>query len=133
VGLAHARGLLLIEDARRAPMFHLQLFRGARVRAGNFAALLSSIGRGGLQFLLIIWLQGIWLPSTATASRLRRWWAGIYMLPLTAGFLIAGPLSGFLSTATVPVRLRTAGDGGGGGLVHSARAAAVDFSYLRSR
>jgi MFS family permease len=64
---------------------------------GNLASLLSSIGRGGLQFMLIIWLQGIWLPLHGYSFERTPLWAGIYMLPLTAGFLLAGPVSGWLS------------------------------------
>ncbi len=44
------------------PMFQLSLFRIRAFTAGNIAGLLVSIARGGLQFMLIIWLQGIWLP-----------------------------------------------------------------------
>jgi MFS family permease len=78
-------------------MFHLDLFRIRAFAAGNVATLLSSIGRGGLQFVLIIWLQGIWLPLHGYSFEQTPLWAGIYMLPLIAGFLIAGPASGFLS------------------------------------
>jgi MFS family permease len=79
------------------PMFDLGLFRIRAFAAGNLAALLTSIARGGLQFMLIIWLQGIWLPLHGYAFERTPLWAGILMLPLTAGFLIAGPLSGYLS------------------------------------
>jgi MFS family permease len=79
------------------PMFHLELFRIRAFTAGNAASLLSSIGRGGLQFMLIIWLQGIWLPLHGYSFVDTPLWAGIYMLPLTAGFLIAGPAAGWLS------------------------------------
>jgi MFS family permease len=64
---------------------------------GNIASFLGSIGRGGLQFMLIIWLQGIWLPLHGYSFESTPLWAGIYMLPLTFGFLIAGPVSGWLS------------------------------------
>src|SRR5689334_20346692 len=79
------------------PMFHLDLFRIRAFAAGNIAALLSAMGRGGLQFILIIWLQGIWLPQHGYDFSRTPLWAGIYMLPLIAGFLIAGPASGWLS------------------------------------
>jgi MFS family permease len=78
-------------------MFHLDLFRIRAFTAGNVATLLSAIGRGGLQFILIIWLQGIWLPEHGYDFAQTPLWAGIYMLPLIAGFLLAGPLSGYLS------------------------------------
>lgn len=79
------------------PMFDLRLFRIRAFVMGNLASLLSSIGRGGLQFTLIIWLQGIWLPLHGYSFERTPLWAGIFLLPLTAGFLIAGPLSGYLS------------------------------------
>jgi MFS family permease len=87
----------VIETRVRQPMFQLGLFRIRAFAAGNLAALLVSIARGGLQFMLIIWLQGIWLPLHGYSYESTPLWAGIYMLPLTAGFLIAGPLSGILS------------------------------------
>src|SRR5205085_145126 len=86
-----------IETRVEQPMFHLDLFRIKAFAAGNMATLLSAIGRGGLQLVLIIWLQGVWLPQHGYSFSRTPLWAGIYMIPLTAGFLIAGPLSGFLS------------------------------------
>jgi MFS family permease len=80
-----------------APMFHIGLFRIRAFAAGNLATLLSSLARGGLMFILIIWLQGIWLPQHGFSFEETPLWAGIYMLPMTAGFLIAGPLAGILS------------------------------------
>src|SRR3954465_14442573 len=79
------------------PMFELSLFRIRAFTAGCVATLLAAIGRGGLQFILIIWLQGIWLPRPGYDFTQTPLWAGIYMLPLIAGFLIAGPISGWLS------------------------------------
>jgi EmrB/QacA subfamily drug resistance transporter len=79
------------------PMFDLRLFEIRAFTAGNLAGLLSSIGRGGLQFMLVIWLQGIWLPLHGYSFVSTPLWAGVYMLPITAGFLIAGPVSGWLS------------------------------------
>ncbi|WP_020499802.1 MFS transporter [Sciscionella marina] len=79
------------------PMFRLALFRVRAFAAGNLAALLTAVARGGLQFMLIIWLQGIWLPLHGFDYEDTPLWAGIYMLPLTVGFLLAGPVSGFLS------------------------------------
>jgi MFS family permease len=86
-----------IETRVAQPMFHLKLFRIRAFAMGNAASLLSSIGRGGLQFMLIIWLQGIWLPLHGYNFVDTPLWAGIYMLPLTAGFLVSGPASGWLS------------------------------------
>jgi MFS family permease len=87
----------LIELRVEEPMFHLELFRIRAFAAGNLAALLAAMGRGGLQFILIIWLQGIWLPEHGYSFAQTPLWAGIYMLPLIAGFLVAGPASGYLS------------------------------------
>ncbi|MDX6617701.1 MAG: hypothetical protein QOK36_87 [Gaiellales bacterium] len=98
-----AGGLLLlaffvvIELRQDDPMFSLGLFRIRAFTAGSIATLLASLGRGGLMFMLIIWLQGIWLPLHGYSFSETPLWAGIYMLPLTVGFLIAGPVSGRLS------------------------------------
>ena len=87
----------VVETRVAEPMFHLSLFKVRAFAAGNLAALLTAIARGGLQFMLIIWLQGIWLPLHGYDFEDTPLWAGIFMLPLTVGFLIAGPLSGYLS------------------------------------
>ncbi len=87
----------VIETKVANPMFRLPLFRIRAFTAGNIASLVGSMGRGGLQFILIIWLQGIWLPLHGYSFVNTPLWAGIYLLPLTAGFLIAGPVSGYLS------------------------------------
>jgi len=87
----------IIENHVDEPMFNIGLFRIRAFTAGNLAGLLMSIGRGGLQFMLIIWLQGIWLPLHGYNFVDTPLWAGIFMLPLTAGFLIAGPTAGWLS------------------------------------
>jgi MFS family permease len=96
-GLAVLAVFCVIETHVAEPMFHLELFKIRAFTAGNLAALLSAMGRGGLQFILIIWLQGIWLPEHGYAFSQTPLWAGIYMLPLIAGFLVAGPASGYLS------------------------------------
>jgi MFS family permease len=87
----------VIETKVADPMFRLKLFRIRAFTAGNVASLLSSLGRGGLMFILIIWLQGIWLPEHGYSFAATPLWAGIYMLPLTVGFLVSGPVSGILS------------------------------------
>jgi MFS family permease len=87
----------MIELRVQEPMFKLGLFRIRAFAAGNLATLLAAIGRGGLQFILIIWLQGIWLPEHSYNFSQTPLWAGIYLLPLIAGFLVAGPASGYLS------------------------------------
>ena len=87
----------IIETRVPHPMFHLDLFRIRAFSAGNLASLLSGLGRGGLMFVLIIWLQGIWLPRHGYSFESTPLWAGIFMLPMTLGFLLAGPASGYLS------------------------------------
>jgi MFS family permease len=96
-GLALLALFVWIERHTQDPMFHLTLFQVRAFTAGNAAGLLAAIARGGLQFMLIIWLQGIWLPLHGYRFEETPLWAGIYMLPLTAGFLIAGPVAGWLS------------------------------------
>jgi MFS family permease len=96
-GIAVLVAFCVIETRVEDPMFHLDLFRIRAFAAGNIAMLLAAMGRGGLQFILIIWLQGIWLPEHGYAFSETPLWAGIYMLPLIAGFLVAGPASGWLS------------------------------------
>jgi len=99
----------LIETKSSEPMFRMQLFKIRAFAAGNAASLLGSIARGGLQFMLVIWLAGIWLPQHGYAFEVTPLWAGIYMLPLTAGFLLAGPVSGYLSDRFGPRLFATAG------------------------
>ena len=96
-GLALLAAFVVIEMRTEDPMFRLSLFRIRAFSFGNIATLLASLGRGGLMFMLIIWLQGIWLPLHGYSFEQTPLWAGVYMLPLTVGFLIAGPTSGLLS------------------------------------
>jgi MFS family permease len=86
-----------IETRVASPMFHIPLFRIRAFAMGNLASLMAALGRGGLMFILIIWLQGIWLPEHGYSFTQTPLWAGIFMLPLTGGFLVAGPISGYLS------------------------------------
>ncbi len=87
----------IIETKVLAPMFNIQLFKIRAFFMGSAAGLLAAIARGGLQFMLIIWLQGIWLPLHGYNYADTPLWAGIFLLPLTVGFMIAGPISGYLS------------------------------------
>jgi MFS family permease len=96
-GLAMLAVFCVIETRVADPMFRLALFKIRPFTAGNIASLLSGLGRGGLMFILIIWLQGIYLPLHGYSFERTPLWAGIAMLPLTVGFLIAGPTSGWLS------------------------------------
>jgi MFS family permease len=86
-----------VETRVKEPMFRLSLFRIRAFSAGNVASFLASLSRGGLMFMLIIWLQGIWLPLHGYSFSETPLWAGIYMIPLTVGLLAAAPLSGMLA------------------------------------
>jgi MFS family permease len=96
-GVALLIFFVFLELRVEQPMFNMRLFRIRAFAWGNIAGLVASIGRGGLQFMLIIWLQGIWLPLHGYSYESTPFWAGIYLLPLTVGFLVSGPLSGTLS------------------------------------
>jgi MFS family permease len=87
----------VIEKRVAEPMFKLGLFRIRAFTFGTLSTFLAAVSRGGLMFMLIIWLQGIWLPLHGYGFTETPLWAGVYMLPLTVGMLIAGPTSGFLS------------------------------------
>ena len=97
LGLFLLVAFCFIELRVAQPMVNIRLFRSTSFGMGNLAGLMSSVGRGGLQFMLIIWLQGIWLPLHGYSFESTPLWAGIYMLPMTVGFLVAGPLAGSLS------------------------------------
>ncbi len=108
-GIALLAAFGIIETKIAEPMFRMKLFTIRAFAAGNAASLLGSIARGGLQFMLVIWLAGIWLPLHGYAFSVTPLWAGIYMLPLTCGFLLAGPVSGVLSDRFGPRPFATAG------------------------
>ncbi len=86
-----------IELRSSHPMFRLELFRIRMFSFGNLSVFLSSLAQGGLQFMIVIWLQGIWLPIHGYSFEETPLWAGIYMIPLMVGFIIMGPISGLLS------------------------------------
>jgi len=88
---------VIVEKRSKDPMFRLPLFRIRAFTFGTLSTFLSAVARGGLMFMLIIWLQGIWLPQHGYDFTRTPLWAGIYMLPLTIGMLAAGPTSGYLS------------------------------------
>jgi hypothetical protein len=129
VGIALLVGFCIIETKVAQPMFRLQLFRIRAFTSGVLASFLAALSRGGLMFMMIIWLQGIWLPLHGYAFTVTPLWAGIAMLPLTAGFLLAGPISGILSDRIGPRPFAT------GGMIGTAISFAllellpVDFPY----
>jgi len=97
LGLLFLIAFFVIETRAKTPMIDLRLFRIRAFSTGALATLLGSVGRGGLQFMLIVWLQGIWLPLHGYSFESTPLWAGIFMLPLTVGVLLVGPVSGWLS------------------------------------
>ncbi|HET9874589.1 MAG TPA: MFS transporter, partial [Mycobacterium sp.] len=97
VGVLVLLAFCLIELRMAHPMLDIRLFKIGAFGMANVAGLMSSIGRGGLQFMLIIWLQGIWLPLHGYSFASTPLWSGIYLLPMMFGFLLAGPLAGVLS------------------------------------
>ena len=109
LGVVFLVAFFVIETRVESPMFNLRLFKIRAFSTGSTAGFLAAISRGGLQFMLIIWLQGIWLPLHGYAYSATPLWAGIYLIPLTMGFLIAGPVSGFLSDRHGARTLSTAG------------------------
>jgi MFS family permease len=120
---------VLIERRVAAPMVNLALFRIRAFSAGNLAGFTMALARGGLQFMIVIWLQGIWLPLHGYSFTQTPLWAGIYMLPLTVGFLIAGPISGTLSDRFGSRGLATAGAALTGAAFIGLMLLPVDFPY----
>ncbi|WP_033279625.1 MFS transporter [Streptomyces sp. NRRL F-525] len=128
-GLLLLAAFVVIERRVSAPMIQLSLFRQRAFTFGNLAGLAISIGRGGMQFVLIIWLQGIWLPLHGYDYGDTPLWAGIFMLPLTAGFLAAGPVSGYLSDRLGSRGLATGGAALFGASFLGLMCLPIDFSY----
>ncbi|HLH47316.1 MAG TPA: MFS transporter, partial [Acidimicrobiales bacterium] len=129
-GLAMLGVFVWVEFHVPDPMFRLRLFRIRPFAAGNIAALLGAMGRGGLQFMLIIWLQGIWLPQHGYSFASTPLWAGIYMIPLTVGFLATGPVSGMLSDRFGARPFATAGLIVAGASFLLLEALPMNFSYV---
>jgi MFS family permease len=108
-GVLLLAAFIAIERRVKSPMIALELFRIRAFSAGNLANFAISMARGGLQFMLVIWLQGIWLPLHGYSYSRTPFWAGIYMLPLTIGFMVAGPISGTASDRFGSRGIATAG------------------------
>lgn len=109
IGLALIGLFPWVETKVKQPMFRMELFKIRAFAAGNFASLLSAVGRGGVMLMLIILLQGIYLPLHGYAYSVTPLWAGIYMVPMTIGFLVMGPISGIISDRHGARTLATAG------------------------
>jgi MFS family permease len=108
-GLLLLAAFVWIETRIADPMFHLELFKIRMFAAGNLSGFLSALARGGLQFMLIIWLQGIWLPLHGVSYADTPLWAGIYTMPMMVGFMLSGPASGWLSDRVGARALATSG------------------------
>ncbi len=121
---------VVIETKVPNPMFQLHLFRIRAYTAGVLAMFLSAMGRGGLQFMLIIWLQGIWLPQHGYNFAQTPLWAGIYLVPLTIGFLISGPVSGIIADRHGARGIATVGLVGAGFCYLLLDTLPMNFSYL---
>jgi MFS family permease len=119
----------VIETRSPNPMFRLALFRIRAFTAGVLASFLAAVGRGGLMFMLIIWLQGIWLPRHGFDFARTPLWAGIYMLPLTTGFLISGPVAGILSDRFGARPFATGGMIASAGAFVALELLPIDFTY----
>ncbi|MFZ2073819.1 MAG: MFS transporter [Methanoregula sp.] len=87
----------IIETRVEDPMFRMDLFKIRNFAFGNAAGFISALARGGVMIVLIILLQGIWLPLHGYSFESTPFWAGVFMLPLTIGFVVMGPLSGIIS------------------------------------
>jgi MFS family permease len=129
VGVALLAAFCVIETRVAEPMFRLPLFKIRAFSAGVFASFLAALARGGLMFTLIIWLQGIWLPLHGVDFADTPLKAGLAMLPLTAGFLVAGPLSGILSDRFGARPFATGGMLGTAACFLLLEQTSIDFSY----
>jgi EmrB/QacA subfamily drug resistance transporter len=119
----------IVELRVAEPMFRLSLFRIRAFTFGTLSTFLAAVARGGLMFMLIIWLQGIWLPLHGYGYAETPLWAGIYMLPLTLGILIAGPISGYLSDRYGARPFATGGMVGAALSFAMLMALPIDFDY----
>jgi len=129
LGVAFLLAFAVIEMRSAEPMFRLRLFRIRAFTTGVLAGFLAALGRGGLMFMLIIWLQGIWLPLHGYAFGVTPLWAGIFMLPMTAGFILAGPVSGTLSDRLGPRWFTVGGMAISGVAFLLLELLPIDFSY----
>jgi MFS family permease len=129
VGVVLMVAFCVIETRVAEPMFRLQLFKIRAFSSGVFASFLAALSRGGLMFMLVIWLQGIWLPRHGYDFARTPLWAGIAMIPLTLGLLISGPVTGILSDRYGARPFATGGMIGSGISFGLLELLPIDFSY----
>ncbi len=130
-GVVLLGAFFVIETKVADPMFRLSLFRIRAFTAGNAAQFLAAVGRGGFQFMLMIWFQGIWLPEHGYDFTVTPLWAGIYMIPLMVAFVLSGPISGLLSDRYGARPFATAGMLLSGAMYAVMMAFPADFDYVR--
>ncbi|MCL4326799.1 MAG: MFS transporter [Candidatus Thermoplasmatota archaeon] len=111
VGLALLVAFLFIERVVKFPMFKMELFKIRRFSMGSLSGLFSSVAMGGVMFMIVLLLQGIWLPIHGYSYASAPFWAGIFMLPMTAGFMVMGPIAGIISDRRGPTKIATFGFG----------------------
>jgi MFS family permease len=128
-GVALLVVFVYVETKVAEPLFRISLFKIRAFAAGNIASLMVAMGRGGMQFMLIIWLQGIWLPLHGYSFSQTPLWAGIYLVPLTIGFLISAPLSGVMSDKLGPKAFTVGGSLLTGATFLMLTFVPVNFSY----
>ena len=121
---------IFIERVVEQPMFNLRLFRNRAFATGSFAGMLQSMGMGGMMFMIIILLQGIWLPLHNYSYSSVPFWAGIYTIPMMAGFVLMGPISGTLSDKIGARLLGTIGMSISGIAFLLLSTLSYDFSYI---
>ncbi|MEM3252577.1 MAG: MFS transporter, partial [Thermoplasmata archaeon] len=97
IGIILVLLFIFVERIVKSPLFHLELFKIRAFAFGNLSSFLSSLGRGAVMFLVIIWLQGIYLPLHGYSYAQTPFWAGVYMMPMMVGFIILGPIGGILT------------------------------------
>jgi MFS family permease len=129
IGVLLMVAFCIIETKVPEPMFRLQLFKIRAFSSGVFASFLAALSRGGLMFMLVIWLQGIWLPLHGYDFARTPLWAGIAMIPLTVGLLISGPVTGILSDRYGARPFATGGMIGAGISFGLLELLPIDFSY----
>jgi MFS family permease len=128
-GIASLLAFVYVETKVSDPMFRLEFFRNRSFAAGNSAAFLGSLARGGVMLVLVVWFQGIWLPLHGYSFAQTPLWAGILMMPMIFGFLTAGPLSGWLSDKRGPRTLATIGMAIGSGTFFVLALLPINFPY----
>ena len=129
LGVLSLVAFVFAERVAARPMLDFRLFRIRPFAYGNLANFSSAIARGGLQFMLIIWLQGIWLPLHGYSFEETPLWSAVFMLPLTVGFLLAGPLAGILADRFGGMRFAVGGMVLGAGSFVALLLLPADFSY----